>query len=390
MLENITQISFAPYGNIMKESMAVCAERLGYNIIKTREVSHGKFSKLFFHPDKKIVLDVIDGTAIIFVGKSPEDIKPFLLDKRLELKEGIYYYVIPLITTAVIATAEPENMQTVSVKEQNRPRGIISAIEPKEIYTLFYHEKERGFVFKGESHDFWEFTYVDSGEMYNVVDGERFKLTQGEMMLFAPKQFHSQYSDEDATVCYVTIGFQMENDDIELFKDEIFMADGEVKALIKKILSERESEKIYANDLILCYLKEIIISLARTKRLESVIKKAFTPVKRNIESNIVESARKFIRQNLSKRIGVPDVAESIPISGGYLSALFKKNMGITLNSYITDEKMNAAKAYIREGRFTFTQISNMVGYNNVHYFSSSFKKHFGVTPTEYANLINQK
>ena len=95
-------------------------------------------------------------------------------------------------------------------------------------------------------------------------------------------------------------------------------------------------------------------------------------------------------QNISRRFGVSDVAASIPISEGYLSALFKKNEGITLNNYITDIKMEVAKAYIREGRFTFTQIANMIGYNNVHYFSTSFKKHFGVTPTEYANSINQK
>lgn len=390
MLENITPISFAPYGNVMKNSMAVCAERLGYSIIKTREVNHGHFSRLFFHPDKRIVLDIIEGTAIIFVGKSPAELKPFLLDKIIELKEGIYYYVIPLIKTAVIVTAEPENIQTVGVKAQDRPRGIISVIEPKEIYTFFYHEKERGFVFKGEKHDFWELTYVDRGEMYNVVDGVCHKLSQGGIMLFAPGQFHSQYSDKNVNVCYVTIAFRMENADEELFKDNIFMADGEIKALMKKMLAERNSERIFADDLMLCYLKEIIISLARTKRLEKVVEKAFAPVKQNIESNIVESAKLYIKQNISRRFGVSDVASSIPISEGYLSALFKKNMGTTLNNYINDRKMEVAKAYIREGRFTFTQISNMVGYNNVHYFSSSFKKHFGITPTEYANSINQK
>lgn len=390
MLENITPISFAPYGSVMKNSMAVSAERLGYSIIKTREICHGRFSKLFYHPEKKSVLDITDGTAILFVGKKPSELKTFLLDKLVEIKEGIYYYVVPLIKTAVIAIAAPEDLQQVNVRLQDKPAGIIPVIEPKEIYTFFYHEKERGFVFKGEKHDFWELTYVDRGEMYNIVDGVCHKLTQGGMMLFAPGQFHSQHADKNVNVCYVTVSFRMDNIDEELFKNNIFMADGEIKTLVGKMLSERDSERIFADDLMLCYLKEIIISLARTKRLEKVVEKAFAPVKQNIESDIVESAKIFIKQNISRRFGVSDVASSIPISEGYLSALFKKNMGITLNSYITDRKMEVAKAYIREGRFTFTQISNMVGYNNVHYFSSSFKKHFGMTPTEYANAINQK
>jgi len=390
MLENLTQLSFAKYGSIMKSSMASCAERLGYNIIKTREVCHGRFSKLFYHPQKRSVLDIIDGTAIVFVGETPSDLKAFLLDKIIEIKEGIYYYVVPLIKTAVIAVAAPDDMKSIKVEEHDKPPSIASAVEPKEIYTFFYHEKERGFVFKGEKHDFWELTYVDKGEMYNVVDGVCHKLMQGGIMLFAPGQFHSQHADKNINVCYITVAFCMENVDEELFKDNIFMADGEIKGLVKKMLSERDSERIFSEDLMLCYLKEIIISLARTKRLEKVVEKAFAPVKQNIESDIVESAKLYIKQNISRRFSVSDVAESIPISEGYLSALFKKNMGMTLNSYITDRKMEVAKAYIREGRYTFTQISNMVGYNNVHYFSSSFKKHFGITPTEYANAINQK
>jgi len=383
MLENITPISFAPYGKIMKNSMAVCAERLGYSIIRTREIGHGHFSKLFFHPDKKVVIDIIEGVSILLVGKSPEDLKAFLLDKIIEINEGIYYYVIPLIKTAVIATAQPDNIQTINIKDRDKPHGIISTIEPREIHTFFYQEKERGFVFKGEKHDFWELTYVDRGEMYNVVDGVCHKLVQGGIMIFAPGQFHSQYSDKNINVCFVTISFSMENVDEELFKDSIFMADGEIKSLIGKMLAERDMGRIFAQDLILCYLKEIIISLARVKRFERVVKKAFAPVKQNIELSIIDSAENFIKQNISRRITISDVAASIPISVGYLSALFKKNVGVTLNGYITDKKMEVAKVYIREGRFTFTQISNMVGYNNVHYFSSSFKKHFGITPSTY-------
>ena len=59
------------------------------------------------------------------------------------------------------------------------------------------------------------------------------------------------------------------------------MADGEIKTLMEKMLSERETDKIFSDDLMLCYLKELIISLARTKRLEKVVEKAFAPMKQN-------------------------------------------------------------------------------------------------------------
>ena len=124
MLENLTQLSFSQYGNVIKSSIASCAERLGYNIIKTREVSHGRFSKLFYHPGKKSVLDIIEGTAIVFVGETPSELEAFLLDKTIEIKEGIYYYVVPLIKTAVIAVAAPDDLKSIKVEEHNKPPAI--------------------------------------------------------------------------------------------------------------------------------------------------------------------------------------------------------------------------------------------------------------------------
>lgn len=390
MLENITPLSFSEYGRVVRTSFAECAHSLGYSIIKTREVTHSRFNKLFYNPQKKTLIDIYDGTAILFVGSSRFELKMFLLDKIVEINEGIYYYVIPLVSRATIMIATSEDTQKIAIATQTKPPNISPALEPREIYTFFYHEKERGFVFKGEKHDFWELTYVDTGEMHNVIDGVDYMLSQGEIMLFAPGQFHSQYADENKSVCYVTIAFRMDNIDEVLFKDVVFSADGEVKSLIEKMLSEREKQKTFSEDLMLCYLKETIINLARTKKLDKAVKKAFEPFKQNIESDIVEAAKTYIKENISKRFTIPEIAESIPVSESYLSVLFKKNMGQTLNSYITERKMEIAKAYIRESRYTFTQISNMVGYNNVHYFSSSFKKHYKMTPTEYANSINQK
>ncbi len=390
MLENITPLSFSPYGKVVRTSFAASAQSLGYSIIKTREVTHSRFNKLFYDPENKTVLDIYDGTAILFVGNSQFELKMFLLDKIVEINEGVYYYVVPLVSRATIMIASSDDTQKVAVSAQTRPPNILPVIEPREIYTFFYHEKERGFVFRGEKHEFWELTYVDTGEMHNVVDGVDYKLSQGEIMLFAPGQFHNQYADENVNVCYVTIAFRMDNIDERLLKDIVFCADGEIKSLIKKMLSEREGKKTFSQDLMLCYLKETVIYLVRTKQLEKATETAFKPFKQNIETDIVESAKAHIRENISKRFNISDIAESIPISDSYLSVLFKKNTGQTLNSYITSRKMEIAKAYIRENRYTFTQISNMVGYNNVHYFSASFKKHFGMTPTEYANSINQK
>ena len=92
------------------------------------------------------------------------------------------------------------------------------------------------------------------------------------------------------------------------------------------------------------------------------------------------------KTHLHKRLTVSEIAESIPVSETYLSALFKKNNAESLNHYINTQKLALAKDYILRGEYTFTQIAEMLGYNNVHYFSQCFKRYLGITPTDYAKL----
>jgi len=97
----------------------------------------------------------------------------------------------------------------------------------------------------------------------------------------------------------------------------------------------------------------------------------------------------YVKSNLEKKLTVSQIAKTIPISSNYLSTLFRKNTGKHLVEYIATEKMKKAKEYMREGKYTFTQISDMLGFNSIHYFSKLFKKQFGITPSEYSNAIKK-
>ena len=109
--------------------------------------------------------------------------------------------------------------------------------------------------------------------------------------------------------------------------------------------------------------------------------------KNAVENDIVALTVKYIEKNLQGHLSVPEIARSIPVSDNYLSSVFKKNRGISLVSYINSRKLGLAKDMIRSGRYSFTQISEILGYGSVHYFSTKFKKEFGITPTEFSNSI---
>ena len=393
MLENLTSLSIADFGRVESGGLDVVMNRMGYTIIKRRDIYEKQVVGMFINRDSETIVDIFEGTAVLYVGRKTDELHTFLLDKTTVIKKNIYFFVTPLLTRATISISTKGKNEYIEIPPTRRPIGINPTLDISHIYTLLYHEKELGFHFRGEKHNFWELTYVDKGNMYNVTgrgaEKKTLPLKQGNLMLFTPDQQHSQFADESVSVCYITIGFDMNYPHTELFEDVVFDSDTEIKRLLEKIFKENETQSIYSNDLILCYLKEIIIRLIRSHSLMNILTKADHASKSYIENDISSYVMEYIKKNIHKKLTVGEIAKSIPVNASYLSTLFKHTTGMTLIEYIGQQKLDKAKDYIRSGKYTFTQIAEMLSFNSVHYFSKLFKKQFGITPSEYAGAIKK-
>lgn len=97
----------------------------------------------------------------------------------------------------------------------------------------------------------------------------------------------------------------------------------------------------------------------------------------------VERAIAYIHQNIEKNCSRAEIAEAIFINPEYLSRLFKKEKGISLNDFIATQKMEIAKSLLTSTKIPVHLIASKVGYSNFSYFSQVFKKYCGLTPLEY-------
>jgi tRNA pseudouridine55 synthase len=59
-------------------------------------------------------------------------------------------------------------------------------------------------------------------------------------------------------------------------------------------------------------------------------------------------------------------------------------------AHLTALRIKEAKRLIREGKHSFSQIAENVGFESIHYFSTVFKKHTGMTPSDYARSLRAK
>ena len=86
-------------------------------------------------------------------------------------------------------------------------------------------------------------------------------------------------------------------------------------------------------------------------------------------------------------IGVRKIAESLGLSEGHLSHTFKKETEYTINAYITRYRVRVAMKLLQNCRYKVYEVAEMVGYKDITYFSTIFKKIAGVTPSEYQDRI---
>lgn len=103
---------------------------------------------------------------------------------------------------------------------------------------------------------------------------------------------------------------------------------------------------------------------------------------------IIQRSKDYINKNYQDpELTLEQVANSVNVSQHYFSVIFKRKTGETFIDYLTKVRLEKAKELLKILSFKIYEISEIVGYNNATYFSSIFKRHIGVSPTEFRNNL---
>ncbi|NBD26268.1 response regulator [Paenibacillus glycinis] len=101
---------------------------------------------------------------------------------------------------------------------------------------------------------------------------------------------------------------------------------------------------------------------------------------------LYEAAKELIHERFADpALTVETIAGALYIDSSYLRKIFRREGGMPVSDYLTYVRIQRAKELIGRGELKLTVIAEQVGYSEAGYFSKWFKKHFGVSPTEYEN-----
>lgn len=331
-------------------------------------------------------IKVTKGVVMILVSFDSNNIKSFIINRSLHIKKGIYFNLISISDEASVEVLTNTEFKSIKLDNPFNYSNISSSLDISEIYTKFYQEKGTNYNFSGEKHSYWELTYVNKGELLTTIDGVSYHLKQGDLIFYAPMQFHTQSTFEKISSSYLTINFKMNFNHADLLCNKIFSLKRDSYFIVTKLIEELSNDNLYSNDLSLCYLKQLIIQMLRLNN-SHFHSKPTTHMQQTYENELLNDILLYIDNNIYEKISVSTLCEHFCISTSMLHSLFRKNMNNTAKNYINELKLSKSKELIRNSTHTLSEISEMLGFSSIHYFSKKFKSYFNISPTEYSKSI---
>lgn len=137
-------------------------------------------------------------------------------------------------------------------------------------------------------------------------------------------------------------------------------------------------QELIAEDYSLEHLKEIVFTYT-DQCLE------FVNHEKPSNTSMVSKVIRYIEENYTEpSLSVSEISNYIDLTPTYIGSIFKKVTGQSILQYITELRMDHAKKLLRTDKYNITEISQMVGYSDVFYFSKKFKKIHGCSPKNFS------
>ena len=100
----------------------------------------------------------------------------------------------------------------------------------------------------------------------------------------------------------------------------------------------------------------------------------------------VKMVMRFIEANGDRQLSLNEIARSINVSPWHLCRLFRMATGTSVNQYLLNLRMQKAKELLETTCLRVKEIMNKVGIRDESHFARTFKKLFGVSPSQYRTL----
>ena len=108
------------------------------------------------------------------------------------------------------------------------------------------------------------------------------------------------------------------------------------------------------------------------------------------EQSVIEQILKYLQENIRSKIKLSQISLHIAYSVPRICSLFKQATGKSIMAYFTEMRIAKAKELMAKTDLSILQISEYLDFDTIQYFSSTFKKVTGLSPSHYIAYLKSR
>lgn len=238
----------------------------------------------------------------------------------------------------------------------------------------------------------FEFQLVLDGTVDVILSGEQIHLVKGDLCLINPLQSHEFRASSPALLLALQVppGFwasicpkaehlefrtkRLHNEDLNLL----------LLNLASRYFRDDEWGSLYCYSLISRFFYELIHCT------DYIIRETHSWNQAVLRGDRLRHILDYINDHYNEKITLQNVADELGVSTYYLSHYFKDAMGISLQECIMRYRCEQARRLLLTTDETALDISLMCGFSDPKYFTSGFRRQYGLRPGEYRNAFRNK
>lgn len=255
------------------------------------------------------------------------------------------------------------------------------------------------FSYPEETHDFYEFAYVDAGTILCNIRNETVVLQQGEFFLISPGLSHSYQAFQEQSAVLFIVCFRSRSEYLSVLDHKLSL-DKDATRIISEIIHESRNAFVFpfnnklklleapvfgAQQLVENSIEKLLIYLVRGQLLknEDIV---FVMNSEELEHDLSSDIIKFLKSRVYSNVSLDEISQQTYYSKTFLNSIFKKNTGMSIMKYYNMLKIQEAKKLLRKS-VPVAAIANQLNFESATYFTKVFKKYTQMTPTAYKKTI---
>lgn len=275
-----------------------------------------------------------------------------------------------------------------------------SCLSINKMHSAFHYKGPWDYSFIGESHDFWEFVFVDKGQLLVTAGEERILLKAGEIIFHMPNEFHALSAYDNTMPNYIVISFETDSEQMKHFCNRIISLTDEQEECLHKIIcycedaigetdtpeqrldAKKDSTSPVVRQLIKNKIEELLLSLIEQNNAFSIQSHSLTQIQRDDKVPMYKLIIDYVNEHICEQITLAELSHMVGFCITHMEKVFRLEMGCSIIQYINEQKMLKAKQMLETKKYTVKEVAINIGCCTPQYFARQFKKKFGMTPTE--------